>query len=62
MATSDHWKNGSGMVKDQGKGMPPYGKLGIILGAMVVIVSIVWVTLVHFCHRDHGGNEVTWVG
>lgn len=49
-------------MKEQEKGMPRYGKLGIILGAMVVIVSIVWVTMVHICRHDHGGNEVTWVG
>ena len=50
------------MVKAQEKRNPRYGKLGIILGAIVVIASIVWVTIIHFCRRDHGGNEVTWVG
>ena len=58
----DHRKNGSGMVKEKEKRNPRYGKLGIILGAIVVIASLVWVTVLHFCHRDHGGNEVTWVG
>ena len=34
----------------------------IVLGVMVVIVSIVWVTMISLCRADKAGNEVTWVG
>lgn len=39
-----------------------FGTLGIVLGVMVVIVSIVWVAMINLTRDDHTGNDVTWVG
>jgi len=39
-----------------------FGTLGIVLGVVVVIVSIVWVTFISFTREDRTGNDVTWVG
>jgi len=50
------------MVTDKAKRTVKFGTLGIVLGVMVVIVSIVWVTMINICRHDHGANEVTWVG
>lgn len=37
-------------------------KLGIALGVLVVIVSVVWVALVSLGRDKYSGNEITWVG
>ena len=50
------------MVTDKAKSKVKFGTLGIVLGVMVVIVSIVWVAMISICRHDHCGNEVTWVG
>ena len=39
-----------------------FGTLGVAIGIVVVIISIVWVTIASLCRDDRGGNEVTWVG
>ncbi len=54
--------HGSGMVTDKAKKRVRFGTLGIVLGIMVVIVSIVWVAIINVCRHDQCGNEVTWVG
>ena len=50
------------MVTDKAKKRVRFGTLGIVLGIMVVIVSIVWVAIINVCRHDQCGNEVTWVG
>jgi len=39
-----------------------FGKLGIVLGILVVVVSIVWVTILSLGKDNYSGNEITWVG
>jgi hypothetical protein len=39
-----------------------FGTLGIAVGVLVVIVSIIWVAMINLGREDRGGNEVTWVG
>ena len=36
--------------------------LGIVLGIIVVVLSIVWVTVINLCHDDTAANDITWVG
>ena len=35
--------------------------IGIIVGILVVLISIVWVTVVNWFDKDTS-NDVTWVG
>ena len=39
-----------------------FGVLGIILGVLVVVLSIVWVAIMILSNDDKSGEEVTWVG
>ncbi|MHB9027404.1 MAG: hypothetical protein ACYC9O_01405 [Candidatus Latescibacterota bacterium] len=39
-----------------------FGTLGIVLGVLVVVVSIVWVTILSLGRDEYSGNEITWVG
>ena len=39
-----------------------YGTLGMVMGALVVIASIVWVAVLNLSRNDRSGNDITWVG
>jgi hypothetical protein len=39
-----------------------FGKLGVVMGVLVVIASIVWVTMLNLSRNDRAGNDITWVG
>ena len=39
-----------------------FGTLGMVMGVLVVIASIVWVTMLNLSRDDHAGNDITWVG
>ncbi len=36
--------------------------LGVALGVLVVIVSVVWVAILSLGRDKYTGNEITWVG
>ena len=39
-----------------------FGTLGIIIGVLIVVVSIVWVALMTLSNDDKSGEGITWVG
>ena len=48
------------MTGDKKKGFD-FGTLGVIIGILIIVLSIVWVTLTN-SHDEDNPNEVTWVG
>lgn len=48
-------------MADEKKKEFDFGTLGIIIGILIMVLSIVWVTLANL-HDDDNPNEVTWVG
>ncbi len=38
------------------------GRLGVILGILVVVISIVFVAILNIGRDEYSGNEITWVG
>ena len=54
---------GEYVVKEEKKKGFDYGTIGIIVGVLVVVISIVWATLGTFSNDDDkSGDGVTWVG
>lgn len=49
------------MAKTKPEGGMQFGTLGIALGILVVVVSVVWVTILSLGHNRHA-DEITWVG
>jgi len=50
-------------VKAEKKNDLDFGSFGIIIGVLIVIVSIVWVTrMTLFRDDEKTGEDVTWVG
>jgi hypothetical protein len=39
-----------------------FGTLGMVMGVLVVIASVVWVTMLNLGRDDHASNDITWVG
>ena len=40
-----------------------YGALGVILGVILVVLSVIMVAMISFSHdEDKSGDGVTWVG
>ena len=49
-------------MKENSKGKFRFTTLGIVLGIIVVVLSVVWVTMINLYHDDPGANDITWVG
>ncbi|MFA6471525.1 MAG: hypothetical protein WCU00_05725 [Candidatus Latescibacterota bacterium] len=49
-------------MKEKSKGKFRFTTLGIALGIIVVVLSVVWVTIINLCDDDPGANDITWVG
>lgn len=54
--------NRSSMVAECSKEKFRFTTLGIVLGIIVVVLSIVWVTVINLYQDDSGANDITWVG
>lgn len=39
-----------------------FGTMGVVMGILVVIASIVWVAVLSLSRDDRAGNDITWVG
>ncbi|MDP2981811.1 MAG: hypothetical protein Q8O92_00590 [Candidatus Latescibacter sp.] len=50
------------MVAECSKEKFRFTTLGIVLGIIVVVLSIVWVTVINLYQDDSGANDITWVG
>ncbi len=59
---NDHQNKGSGDVSDQEKKEFRFSTLGIIIGVLLVVVSVVWVTMSIISGKETSGEDVTWVG
>jgi hypothetical protein len=55
-------RNRSALVAEGSKGKFGYTTLGIVLGIIVIVLSIVWVTVMNLYHDDPDANDITWVG
>jgi len=50
-------------VKDELRKGFSFGSLGITLGVVVAIISVVWVTMLRLSGKDdRSGDGITWVG
>ena len=49
-------------MAERAKGKFRFTTLGIVLGIIVVVLSIVWVTVINLYQDDPGANDITWVG
>jgi len=62
MEPSKSLLNRSSMVAERSKEKFRFTTLGIVLGIIVVVLSIVWVTVINLYQDDSGANDITWVG
>jgi hypothetical protein len=54
--------NRSAIVAEGPKGKFKYSTLGVVLGIIVIVLSIVWVTVMNLYRDDPDANDITWVG
>ncbi len=50
------------MVNEKMKGRINFSTVGIALGILVVVVSIIWVAILNLGRNKYSGNEIMWVG